>query len=493
MFASEKNCDTPANDGLEALSVDELREEIELRAARANADICLWLELVREFDNRSAWASWGALSCAHWLSWRCSLSLRAAREHVRVAHAVEGLPLIHAEFKRGALSYSKVRALTRVATPDSEEDLLQLAHEATAAQLDRLVRAYSRVSAVAAGEIHRDRYVSWTWENDGSLSLHANLSPEDGAAVITAIDAVAESLRERMPDSPEGASRAAGDSGPAEPQLPEEDGSAEPLRGGASRADALVAMATDALKKPSAEKASARPADRNMVVVHVDADELAGNGDGLCHLRGGSGLPTETARRLACDASVVAVIERGGVPAVATERSRSIPPSVRRAVEARDQGCRFPGCSNTRYTDAHHIRHWANGGQNTVENLILLCRRHHRLVHEGGYSVEAGPESEGTVVFRRPTGLPLEPSPAPPPLAFPLRAPAVGEAAGPLIAGSGQKLDLNLGVLAMIQIFEGTESRHTRSTSTGDPSRSSKTSAAPSGCQTATNLVAASA
>jgi hypothetical protein len=113
-------------------------------------------------------------------------------------------------------------------------------------------------------------------------------------------------------------------------------------------------------------------------VIHADEAALESDGEGGCELEDGSALAPETARRLACDASVV----RGG------RRSRTIPPALRRALKRRDGGCRFPGCENRRFVDAHHIRHWAQGGETIAENLVLLCRRHHRAVHEGGYSVD---------------------------------------------------------------------------------------------------------
>lgn len=448
--------DAPADPG--ELTTELLEHQIELGAARANADICAWLGLVAEFDRRQAWGSWGCLTCAHWVAWRCSLSLRSAREHVRVAHAVRKLPRIHEQFAAGALSYSKVRALTRVATSETEDDLLDLASHATAAQLDRLVRAFSRASARAAGEVHRNRYVAWCWCDDGSLSLHATLSPEDGATVIAAIGQEAERLqadRLAWDEDERYASRGSAEQRRAELRPEEQDGSAEPLTGCFSRADALVSIASDSLSAPSRGAGDGKPADRNMVVVHVEAEELAAGGrsDARCHLRDGPGLSAEVAQRLACDASLVTLVERGGEPVSASRRTRTIPAATRRAVEARDLGCRFPGCHNVRWTDAHHIRHWAAGGESTAKNLLLLCRRHHRLLHEGGYSIELADDAAGAtgaVVFRRHDGTVVDSSPAPPPLpSLNLRA---RKPAGPIITGGGEPMDLDLAVLAMFQI-----------------------------------------
>jgi hypothetical protein len=155
----------------------------------------------------------------------------------------------------------------------------------------------------------------------------------------------------------------------------ESRGSAEPRPARqASNAEALVAVAEAALAHPG----DGRPAgERYQVVVHADEAVLSHDGEGGCELEDGSALAPETARRLTCDA---AVVQNG-------RKSRTVRPALRRALRARDRGCRFPGCENRRFLDAHHVHHWARGGPTTLGNLVLLCRRHHRLVHEGGWEV----------------------------------------------------------------------------------------------------------
>ena len=128
-------------------------------------------------------------------------------------------------------------------------------------------------------------------------------------------------------------------------------------------------------------------------------------------LADGTPLAAETARRLACDAAIVPLIERAGRPLSVGRKTRSIPPALRRALSSRDRGCRFPGCTNHRTVDAHHIEHWANGGATSLENLVQLCRHHHRLLHEGGYSVT---KAGAGFVFRRPDGREIRPIPRPP-------------------------------------------------------------------------------
>jgi hypothetical protein len=152
--------------------------------------------------------------------------------------------------------------------------------------------------------------------------------------------------------------------------------------------------------------------ERHQVVVHVDAEALAGaREDGVCEIERGGALHPETARRLACDASVVRIIERDGRPLSVGRKSRSVPPALRRALQSRDRGCRFPGCCEGRFVDAHHIEHWAHGGVTELSNLVLLCRHHHRLLHEGGYRIRR--TSAGGVVFRAPDGRRLPDRPAP--------------------------------------------------------------------------------
>jgi 5-methylcytosine-specific restriction endonuclease McrA len=338
--------------GLEELSLRELEDELATLASHLYAGTCRWLELVAELDRRGGWEESGCGSCAEWLAWRCALTPRSAREHVRVARRLGELPLIHDAFARGELSYAKVRALTRVATGENEAELLSLARVLTAAQLERTVSAYRRVTTLEARDLQEDAYLSVFWDDDGSLSIRGRLAPEDGALLLRALDAVRDARWEA-------------ERGSAEPRVVRQ----------ASKAEALVAVAEAALANPDTARSAG---ERYQVVVHVDEGVLSDDGEGGCELDDGSAIAPETARRLACDASVV----RDG------RKTRAIPPAMRRALRARDRGCRFPGCENRRFLDAHHVHHWARGGSTTLPNLLLLCRRHHRLVHEGGYRLD---------------------------------------------------------------------------------------------------------
>jgi len=396
------------------MSLDELEDELATLASHIYAGTCRWLELVAELDRRGGFAG---CTVAEWLAWRCALSPRSAREHVRVARTLSGLPLIHEAFSVGELSYAKVRALTRVADAGNEEELLELARYLTASQLDRAVRAYRRVSAQQAEDLHALAYAGYTWEPDGSLVVRARLAPEDGARFVRALEASFDRLR-------------ADARGSAEPRRP-------------SAAEALVAMADSSL----AGDVAGSTAEQYQVVVHVEASE------GAAVLEDGVALAPETAERLACEAALVELVERDGKPLSVGRRTRTVPPSIRRALEARDRRCRWPGCENRRFLHAHHIRHWAHGGETRLDNLVLLCSRHHRCVHEAGYSVRA--RGDGRLEFRDPWGAPIPHVPRPPPGdAGLLVSHNRGLDIGPKTceSGEGARLDLDLAVAALARM-----------------------------------------
>jgi hypothetical protein len=171
------------------------------------------------------------------------------------------------------------------------------------------------------------------------------------------------------------------------------------------RADALTTMAETVLRhghgsepQPSGERYQAKP---YQVIVHVTAETLAAGDAGRCELDSGQRLAPDTARRIACDGSLLRITDdAAGNPLDIGRKTRAVPPAMQRALRSRDHGCRFPGCTHDRFVDAHHIRHWANGGKTSLDNLVLLCRRHHRLVHEGGFGVER--IADGAIQFTRP-------------------------------------------------------------------------------------------
>jgi hypothetical protein len=417
------------------LTAEELEAELAAQAAHVDAGLCRLLELVEESERRLDWSA-GGTTFATWLAWRCSLLPRQAREHERVAARLSELPLIHAAFARGELSYAKVSVLVRVAEPESERELLELAEVMTASQLQRAVAAFERVTTEAAAEQQEREFVSWFWAEDGSLALRARLAPDDGALLLRALEAARDAVRERRSAEVDVPERPADE--------PPEPSGVEPV----SHADALVAIADLALANAAAKRTSS---ERHQLVVHVDAQTLAADADGRCELSEGISLAAETARRLACDASVVELIERDGRPLALGRKRRSVSPALRRALDTRDRGCRYPGCTSTRFVEAHHIEHWARGGATDLGNLILLCRRHHRLLHEHGYSIRFDDDAEPRFVSRHGVPVPTAPRPPPPAGADALRRrhrhPAItGDTSR---TGIGDRLDLGLAVDAI--------------------------------------------
>jgi len=380
LAGTEISLDSHSSEGADALALEELEQRITELAAHLYAGTYRWLCLLREFDERGGWKGWGILSCAHWLNWKCGLSLCAAREKLRVAHALKDLPLVSEAFASGQISYSKVRALTRVADRRNEDVLLGVALGGTAAHLERLVRAYRRCKRVEelqrAQHQHEERRASCFYDDDGMLVIEARLPAEQGALVVQALNAAMDRANEarwqtQAVDKVSAESSAAA----AEPDEPY----------AARRADALVEIAESYL---ASGPMSLSGGDRYEIVVHIDHDALTQDDEGRSELDNGPWIAAETARRLACDASIVRMVDDAkGEPLSVGRRTRSITPALRRALQARDRGCRFPGCTYRRFVDGHHIKHWAEGGETNLANLVSLCRRHHRLVHEGGYTV----------------------------------------------------------------------------------------------------------
>ena len=502
--------------------LDRLGDRIAELSARIQAATCALLVLIRQFDEQGGWLAGGFSSCAHWLSWRTGLAPGAAREKVRVAHALARLPLISAAMRQGRVSYSKVRALTRVATPENEAALLDVALAGTAVHVEQVTRAWRRVDRAAEiaedGRRHAHRELRTWVDDDGMVVIRGRLAPEVGAAVLRALDAASEQLRAEAADAPE-------------EDAPEASSEQR-------RADALGRVAEAAL---SAQLDPGTAGDRYQVVLHVDAetlalgaaaasradhptcvpagtssvvrpteigrtaairqpgrDDAAGVGDpqgaagdsvdstptgiastgervpagtrrpadaaggsrphdvaraahggqAVLEDAGGLRVSAETARRLACDAGRV-VMTHGAAGQVLDvgRKTRTIPPALRRALAARDRRCRFPGCM-ARRCDAHHVRHWAHGGATRLDNLVQLCRRHHRAAHEGGLRVTL--DDAGAVRFSRADGRPLPEAPEPPHWTGSALAPvdarlAAGVAIGPdtaMPAWTGERLDL---------------------------------------------------
>lgn len=406
----------------------ELGDEIARLSAHIQAAAYRLLVMIRIFDEGQGWHEEGFRSCARWLSWKTGIGAGAAREKVRVARALAELPALSAALERGRLSYSVARALTRVATPENEEELVAVARHSTAADLERLVRAWraaDRAEDVAfERERHRRRELWVTPTGDGSWEVRGRLDPEVGAVLKKALEAAGEALYGRAFADPEGPSaearradalglvaEAALGEGLGRPearhqQREREEGAAEEARAGEGRAEEEGAGPTP---RPTPAPVACR-AERFQVVVDVSEETLeatpegsgsseGGSEDGAedkaasspppaPRIRGGPHISVETARRLACDAGHVLMTHgRDGSILDVGRKSRRPPVAQRRALDHRDRRCRFPGCE-ARFCDSHHIQYWTRDGKTKLENLMLLCRHHHRRVHEGGWSVK---------------------------------------------------------------------------------------------------------
>ncbi len=360
------------------LDAASLAEQITELAGHLNAASHRFLRLIAEFDRCQGWSDWATQSCAHWLNWQGGIDLGAAREKVRVAHAIEHLPKISAAMSRGELSYAKVRALTRVACPATEDYFLSIALHGTANHVETLVRHYRR--AQQAEELSRERRqqinraCTFSWDDDGSLILKARLPADTGALVLKALEAAMAEVP--VEDSDPAAGIVEVSAGTPRVKLPCR------IR----RADALTVVAESFIANgPGAMSGG----DRHQIVVHVSAETLRDGSAGRCEIEDGANVSAETCRRLACDCALVHITEdEDGSPLDIGRKTRSIPSAIRRAMNSRDRGCRFPGCCNKKYVDGHHIQHWANGGETSLRNLVSLCRFHHRAVHEGGVTIQ---------------------------------------------------------------------------------------------------------
>ncbi len=348
-----------------------LSDEITRLAGHINAAQHRFLTLLAALIERNAWEGAGIKSPAHWLNYHCGIDLGAAREKVRVAKSLQQLPGIDEAFRSGTISYSKVRAMTRSATPENEQMLLQVALHGTAQHVEQLVRKYRRAESLTDNRRAESQYdareLSCYFDDDGMLVLHGRMTPEDGAVFMKALETMVAAQNP--------------------PAVADEETANLPKKTfPQKRVDALLALAEQAMSTMEEGLQPLPSADKYQVVIHIErSDEHQCSIESSAHHLP---LSPATARRLCCDASLVPVLEdaNGNVLNVG-RKTRAIPPSIRRALQIRDRGCRFPGCCESRYVDAHHVQHWCDGGETRLDNLVLLCRHHHRLLHQEGYEI----------------------------------------------------------------------------------------------------------
>ena len=367
---------------------EELNHEITRLAGHINAAQYRFLKLLAALIERDAWSGNGIKSPAHWLNYYCGISLGPAREKVRVAQCLQALPLIDAAFARGEISYSKVRAMTRSASPENEHYLLEIARHGTASHVEKLVRKHQSVQRLEVDDEEKSPEFSWYYDDDGMLVFKGRLRPEDGAVFLKAMQDMMDQQH-------------------AENVSAETFSEEEEVTYPQKRADALLHIAEHYLAGGGERQPALTGGDKYQVMVHVRTDSDSGAQES--YLDDGPVLSLATAQRLACDASLVTVGEdEAGKVLNIGRKTRTVPPAIRRALQARDQGCRFPGCCEARYVDAHHIHHWSKGGETSLDNLVLLCRHHHRLMHEEGFEIVK--DTNNGLIFVGPQGNTLQPS-----------------------------------------------------------------------------------
>ena len=357
-------------------SIDELDAAIGKLVREINSECYRMLVLVREFDDRFAWKKWSFKNCAEWLAYRSEISLSAAREKVRTAHALRSLPAISAAFAEGRLSYTKVRALTRVADVHHEDLLLAYALSTTAENVEERCRQMRNVSPES---VHQPRrafagrsLTAWRDERRGVLRLTLEVPIEEGELIMRAIDCAVAAGEVTTDIDPSAV------------------GESKSMAWRAQQAEAVVAVMKSYLDGGHGGEGGSS-ADHYQVVVHADAKALRGG-------TGCSDLPIETVKRLLCDCSFVTVFEdANGHPLDVGRKQRTVSTHLRRALYARDRGCTFPGCHRKRHLAGHHLEHWIDGGETKPENMALLCTYHHTLLHQGAFSIVK--EADDTLRF----------------------------------------------------------------------------------------------
>jgi hypothetical protein len=321
---------------------------------------------LRRFEQVRGFVSSGAAAAVAWLRDKCRLSSSAAHQRVEVARELEKFPEIEDAWRRSNIGYEHAATLARSAREVGHEtvramlaDLLDAARRLDPSRL-RCVTRHLRYCVDPGGatsaeeETHRRRFLTLSQTLDGALLLDGQLDAEGGALLRTAISA----LNKPVPN----------------------DTRSAPQR----RADALVELASRQLQSGALPTTHGQ---RPHVVVTVPATTVAGRATEPGDLAGAGPVSRELVRRLACDAAITEItVDGSGSPVAVAEASRTIPAPLRTVLAMRDRGCRFPGCDRPpEWTDAHHLRPRQQDGPNRAENLVLLCRLHHRAVHEGGW------------------------------------------------------------------------------------------------------------
>ena len=357
-----------------------------------------FLRAVCEFDRRRGFEDWGYIDTAQWLDAECGISRVTAREKVRVARELEGLGKIAEAFADGILSYSKVRALTRLADLGNEGALLDLALKCPASELEARLREMENGGALSSQDGEgKARHTLKRYEGNGDrVRISVELSREDAGIVMQALEVAKAEIALCQLGGP----RADDASLAADALLLMARRTLSGCFRGSAKAGSIwfrPDMSEVVLDDPTPEQSG--PA--HLVTVHVEESVLRGEG-------GTSDLPTPAVRRLLCDGAVVGIVDDAdGSPLSIGRRTRMVPVGMRRALQARDRTCRYPGCHHGRWLDAHHVVHWADGGETNLDNLVLLCTHHHKLLARGRRSRYAGTRRRSHHYFARTDGSPI--------------------------------------------------------------------------------------
>ena len=308
--------------------MERLEADLVAHAAAESAGLARVLALLREFDTRQGWGAWGCRSAAQWMAWKCGLSLPAGIERVRVAHALAALPVVEAAFAAGRLSYSKVRAITRVATGFDEVAWVAIAEHATAAQIDRLASAFRKATRQEALDQIAATGMWWATQDDGSVEFTLRLPPDAAMAVINGIDAEIELVK------------------------------------GATRSVVAAEAATRLLSGAATVNAE--------VMVHLHDDHA--------HVEGGGSIHPDLADYLACEGAVTTVIDTPDGPVI---KDKQAAPTTRQRtwLATRHRQCQLPGCHHDGRFHVHHVVERRHGGRTRLPNLIRVCAFHHRMIH----------------------------------------------------------------------------------------------------------------
>jgi len=366
------------------LGPEDLREDALIDALdAAHRDACAaqrhMLALIAEADGRDSWQDSGARDMAHWVSIRYGISWWKARRWIVAARALEGLPRVSEALATSELSLDKTVELARFASPETETHLVGWAKDVSCGAIRHRAEVWASAEREEVVDNERSRRLEWWWfGKERRFGLSAELPAAQGAIIRKALERMTEQV----------------------PAMPGEEDYVE-----ARRADALVALC-------SARLAADPDPDRATVVVHARLEGLEA-GSGGCELEDGASIAPDTARRLLCNARVQTVVEDAAGHVIGLGRvSREPSAWMVRQVRYRDRECRFPSCGSRRFTEAHHVRWWRHGGRTDLDNLLLICSFHHRLVHEHGWSVKR--DLDGSIHWFDAGGIRYRAGPSPP-------------------------------------------------------------------------------